>query len=461
MAQSAFHGVRVALRLGIAACLAAIVVILVFRAPPATSEGDLPRYATLGLNLADHGVFSSARYAPEATPDPSLAWAGPLIAGEIGLAASLDQETKNGLICIASGSKACSERLPALRLLHVGEILVFLTCLWWIAYVILGEETQAWLAAGLGLGFREVFEFSNLVLTEPLYLMAYSLFAACLLTAYVRRKGPAWWALTGLLLGLVVLVKTSVLLLIPGLAALLVIEAAVRKKPMGKALIAALCILATAGAVVAAWMARSAVLFDNLSLTDPTYLEATFTHRLAYNRMTWLEWLGGWFFYLPDFGDNAVRSLFGDRALQSLAFGPQGYYEYGAHVLHPRVHALTAPNVATGYLVKTYVFGDPLKFTAVSALLMWRGIFVGRWVGLAGLLALAAALWLMQPRQRDPLALLTILAFALAAAHGALSVSIPRYNLALIPVYAVSIAWGLSQLWLRISVERRGAAPPE
>ena len=134
-------------------------------------------------------------------------------------------------------------------------------------------------------------------------------------------------------------------------------------------------------------------------------------------------------------------------ALERLSFGPGGFYDYGVYVLLPHAHALTAPEFATGYLAKTYVLGEPVKFIAVSALLTWRGIFVGRYLGLAGLFALVAALWWMPPRQRDPLALLAILGFALAVVHGALSVSIPRYNLALIPVYALSLAWALGWLW--------------
>ena len=61
-------------RLAFATLLGASAAILVFSAPPAILEGDQPRYSTLGLNLAEHGVFSSASYAPEAAPEPSLAW---------------------------------------------------------------------------------------------------------------------------------------------------------------------------------------------------------------------------------------------------------------------------------------------------------------------------------------------------------------------------------------------------
>ena len=52
-------------------------------------------------------------------------------------------------------------------------------------------------------------------MSEPLYLIAYGLFAAVLVKAFVERKGAAWWVVVGLSLGLVVLAKTSAAVLIP------------------------------------------------------------------------------------------------------------------------------------------------------------------------------------------------------------------------------------------------------
>ena len=434
----------------LALCLVAVSAFLVFQRAPATPGGDQPRYATLGLNLLDHGVFSANAYAPGSRPAASLAWAGPLIAPEIAIAAAIDSGTKNALACIAPGSAECDMRLAGLRLVHLFEILVFLACLWWIGRLILRDELQAWSVAFIGLGFREVTDSANVVQTEPLYLMTYGLFAAVMMTAYMERKGPAWWGLAGGLLGLTILTKTSLVILFGVLPALLIGEALARRKAFAPSVVASLCVVLAGGVVVGVWMSRSAILFHSLALTDPIYLEASLSHRFAYNRMTWLEWLGGWIYYLPDFGDDLGRTLFGKEALERLGFNPQGFYEYGANVLHGEAHAHTAPDVATGYLFKTYVLDEPIKFVAVSALLMWRGIFVGRILGMVGLVAMVFALWTMPPRQRGPLALLALLGFTLAGAHAALSVSIPRYNLALIPVYSVSIVWMLSRAWSRL-----------
>ena len=96
----------------------------------------------------------------------------------------------------------------------------------------------------------------------------------------------------------------------------------------------------------------------------------------------------------------------------------------------------------------------------MTALLIWRGIFVGRYLGLLGLPATVIALRQMPPRQRDPLALLAFVGFAIAVMHGALSVSIPRYNLALIPVYAISLAWLIGALGARLLGEYKQPRAP-
>jgi 4-amino-4-deoxy-L-arabinose transferase-like glycosyltransferase len=197
-------------------------------------------------------------------------------------------------------------------------------------------------------------------MTEPLYLMAYSAFAAVFVKAVTARKGLAWWSLAGVLLGLVVLVKPSAAVLVPLSGVAILAAAYVRSEPLRPALLSVLCLAAAASVIVGAWIARSEALFGTASLADPVYLEASLSHRLAYDRMSWTEWLGGWLYFLPDFGDDAAAALFGKTTLNALGFGSDGYYHYGYYVLHPKAHALTAPALATGYLVKTYMLGDPV-----------------------------------------------------------------------------------------------------
>ena len=119
-----------------------------------------------------------------------------------------------------------------LRFVHLVEILVFLASLWWIGFSILRDEGQAWLVVFIGLGFREVFAFSNMVMTEPLYLMTYGLFAAATVAGYVERKGAAWWALVGALLGLAILTKPALIVTLPLVPFFLIAARLVRKQPL-------------------------------------------------------------------------------------------------------------------------------------------------------------------------------------------------------------------------------------
>jgi 4-amino-4-deoxy-L-arabinose transferase-like glycosyltransferase len=378
---------------------------------------------------------------------------------ELALISSWHRGTNDALACIASADKHCDMRLPAVRFVHLTEILVFLACVWGLTTLIAQSEFQAWLATAFALAFREVMEFVNVVQPEPLMLATYGLFALTTVAAYMGRIAPRWWALSGFLLGVTALVKPSFAVLIPLLPALLIVDALHRRKRLRDAVLASFWIVLPAGAMIAAWMARSAALFGNYSLTDPIYLEACLSHRLAYNSMTWAEWLGGWLYYLPDFGDDLSSALFGTDTLQRLGFGNTGsYYDYGADVLHAQVHAITAPNPATGYLIETYIVGEPVKFSLVSALLLWRGLFVGRLLGLAGLICTFVVLTAMPAPQRRPLLLLCLLGLAMAATQAALTVSIPRYNLPLIPVYAISLAWATASLLARFRFLRNPAS---
>lgn len=443
-------------RLLLGLCLVAAAATLVMRRPPFPAGGDQPRYATVALNLADHGVFSAERYHPARRPTPSLAWAGPVIALELAALARLDPATHAALACLAgSAPPPCETRFAGLRLVHLAEILLFLAAVLMIARTILESERLAWVAAGLALAFRETVEFANAVLTEPLYLMVYGLIAAALTRALARERAPRAWAVAGLAVGVGILVKSSLLLAAPLIPAGLVARALWRRDGAGRAIASAAVFSLAALAVVGLWIGRNWLTLGTPAITDPVYLEASLSHRLAYNRMSWAQWLAGWIYYLPDFGDNLGGALFGRDRLAGLGWGKQSFYEYGFHVLHAEARARAAPAIATRYLIETHVLAEPLKFIAVTLLLTWRGLFVGRYLGLAGLVTLPFAMRALAPRPRRLLGVLAGLALALALLHGAVSVSIPRYNLALIPPFAIALAWAVGQAGLMVARRRR------
>jgi hypothetical protein len=82
-----------------------------------------------------------------------------------------------------------------------------------------------------------------------------------------------------------------------------------------------------------------------------------------------------------------------------------------------------------------------VKHALVSLPLAWRAIFVSKYWGVAGLLCFVFVL-IRRVRDGDRALLLASLpAWFMVAFHALVSISIPRYNLALIPLYAYAMAW--------------------
>jgi Dolichyl-phosphate-mannose-protein mannosyltransferase len=445
------------LQLALAVLIVAVVSGRVaWRAFP-PQPGDQPRYAAMGLNLADHGVLSGDKPMPGQRPVPGNGVGGPMIALELAFAAKLSAKTRAGLVCVVEQPKvidSCGPALGGLRLLHIAEIVVFLAALWAISYRLFGARRWAWLSVLIALLMREVTEYAALIMTEPLYLMLYGLLALGLLVAWQREARTGPWLLAGALLGLTALSKPAVLplaFLLPVLAYLAARRSRQPVATIGTAMAAPLAAWAGVCLVVGPMMVRNWVVTGSPGMTDAGYLEAALSHRVAYNAMSWGEWARGWIYYLPDFGDNLSYALFGKANVEKLGWGPAGYYVWGRDVLQAQVHAVTAPAYATSLLIKTYVLGDFIKHAAVSALLFWRGIFVGGYVGMLAIPVLVVALLRANPEVRQAMAVVVVPALAIAAINAGASVSITRYNVALVPGYALALTWAVQVLTARFA----------
>jgi hypothetical protein len=105
------------------------------------------------------------------------------------------------------------------------------------------------------------------------------------------------------------------------------------------------------------------------------------------------------------------------------------------------------------YLLQNYVLRAPIKHMLVSVPLALRGAYVAHWWGVAMLIA--AVVWTMRAlRRRDAdgsffdgkVYLITVLpALFMLAFNASVAVNQVRYNLMLIPAYA--IAGGLTVRW--------------
>lgn len=426
-----------------------LVVVLVFiglriLAAPLTLEPDSGRYVAMGLNLADHGTLTNHGYRPDAPPPPALAEGGPLTAVEIALAAKLHAPTRQTLICFTTTGypgTACSGSLAALKWLYALELAVFLFALYRIVLLVVGDDPwRAWLAVFAALACKEAWQYSRHILTEPLFLAMLGLFLWSWLSAWCRPERIAGWLLAGLMLGLTVMVKPSWMALAP-VALVLIAVFAWQRQTRRDLLLAGIAFAVAFAVPTGGFLLRNAIQLGQWTMSDSHYLIGSLSHRLAFNMMTWPEWLMGWIYYLPGFGDDIAAKLFGIDAVARLGWDPGGYYVQGRDILHPQMKLLPAAD-AQRHLLHTYLLNDPLKDIAVTALLAMRGLFVGGKWGLFGLLAVIPLLLWLLPRgeQRRLWWLLLLPALAMVGINAQLSVSIVRYNLALIPAFAIALS---------------------
>jgi hypothetical protein len=445
----ALHGV------GLLVVLALIALRIL--AAPVTMEPDSGRYIAMGLNFGAYGTLTNESYRPDRPPPPTLAEGGLLTAIEIGLASRLHAPTQSTLACMHSSGfpgTDCTGSLLGLKLVYALELAAFLFALYRIALLIFGGDPwRAWITVFVALACREVWQYSRHILTEPLFLAMAGLALWSWLAAWQTPQRRTGWFIAGLVLGLTVLVKPSWLALAP-VALVLIVLFAWHRCTRGQ-LLQACMVFAFAFAVpTGLFLLRNYIQIGQWTMSESHYLIGSLSHRSGFNLMSWREWLMGWIYYLPGFGDDIAAKLFGADAVARLGWDPGGYYVEGRDVLHPQMKLLP-PAEAQAHLLQTYILNDPLKHIAVSALLAMRGMFVGSKWGLFGLLAVIPLLVWLLPRnsagdQRRMWWLLVLPALAMVGINAQLSVSIVRYNLALIPAFAIALAaviyWAIAYL---------------
>ncbi|KZB62729.1 hypothetical protein [Thalassospira sp. MCCC 1A02491] len=244
--------------------------------------------------------------------------------------------------------------------------------------------------------------------------------------------------MTGVCCGLLVLVKPVWLLLPVGLAVFPVISVFLYKQNGRVAAKATTVFLLAFTSVLLPMVLRSVFVLDTFAMSQGSYLVSSLSHRLAFNLMSWREWGIGWIYYLPLSG---AQRLFGAEALVALGWNEGSYYEYGRDVLDRLANEGRTILEAGAYLLSEYVFAMPIKFIAVTLLLLWRGIFVGHVVAMLAVPCVAAVMLFAKGDfwRRGMFIFLPV--FFMAAVNAALSVSLYRYNLPIIVPYSLALVW--------------------
>ncbi len=415
------------------------------------NEFDQPFYLGIAHDLVHHHRFTDGFMfaAPDTTGlrPPGMRFA-PLYPALLAAAASVDGHLRAGMDCVVAGADlnpACPVRAPLMRGMQFGELGVFYWLVWWMARRT-GGPAVGWVALGMALCTGPLLMGSvNYLMTEmtALVLSTAAMAAGMQALAASGRRRLAWAAGTGAVLALAALTRPAFLYLVP--AGVLAAAALGRRRAWpGVAAFAG-----AAALTLAPWLVRNATVLGRPALTYG-YDSHTLVQRIAFDTMTWREYAQSFVCWLPD-GNALGRHL---AATGCDRFGwddhPNSFYALGLrHMLPETLAASGGYGHHLGYLLTHYLLRAPFWHAMVSIPLALRGAYVAHWWGFLLFWAALGLTWAARPWRaldedsmwRPGVLLLAWPAWFMLAFNASVAVNQVRYNLLLIPLYAVAGAW--------------------
>ncbi len=406
---------------------------------------DQPFYLGIAYDLVHHGRYTDGfMFTPEATRPPGMRFA-PLYPMLVAAAARVDGGLRRGMDCVVETQDACPAAVPSLRALQFLELALVLWLVWWMGGVVGGPGVGA---LGLLLAFGAVpllLRSVDYLMTEMTNLALVVSAIACAMQAARRpTRRLAWAAAAGVLLGLAALTRPAFFYLVP--AALPGIAAIGRRR----ALVPLAGFAVAAGLVLAPWVLRNAVELGRPALTYG-YDSHTLVQRIAFDTMDWPEYGRAYLCWLPD-GTGIGRALIGPHACDRFGWDeqPTSFYVLGQRKMLPEtLQAAGGYAHHLGYLLTHCVRRMPVWHALVSIPLALRGAYVAHWWGFVLLWPALAWSWAARPggpgaKEHDDAVwrpgflLLALPAWFMLALNAAVAVNQVRYNLLLVPSYAVA-----------------------
>jgi hypothetical protein len=451
------------LLLVLAIALAGLTLYGHLRKPMPVFYGDQPRYLSIASDLLTLGRFTNG--APQGgvpAERPPGMWNVPLYPELVALLARLDPRLASTTHCLSEHqSPACPNDLGILVPVQIGMAAATLLLLWFSALVATRSEPVAWTALVLAsLGCFEYGDFVHLGITETLNCLLFAAFSLSLLCA-VRRSSFGAAVLAGVLLGLSALTRPAYAYLAYALLALSVIGALALLRPRWRAPLGspvALGLALSLGSLITLgpWLLRNWLEVGHFAISNG-YGGAILAQRVAYDAMTPREFLAAWIYWLPDFGHSLAKALFAPDWYVQLGWQEPGtYYYLGDKVIGPEtLVAAGSADAQVGYIIRTMVLPHPVKFALVTLPLIWRGLWFGKYFSVVSFPLLVAALVAERRRRGFDLLVLTLPGLFMLVFQALVSVNTARYNVVLIPPFAIGAAVCFVALFQRL---QRGRA---
>jgi len=412
-------------------------------------QSDAFWYIDYSLGLKDNNTFGYSRTGY----NPSNVIA-PLYPAYLYLLLQLDENLATDFRCLLKNKSNtnCSINLSNLAWAQCILAIVALWCIWLIAFNLFNSISIAWLSSIISLLMGEILHYSNLVLTEIMTITLFSIFCLLMIKA-INTKKLVWIGLASVNIGLLTLTRPEFhyLFLIYSLGLFLLFLIQRNKHILSALLVTVLAYFI----IIGPWIGRNYYHFNDTALTSG-YGDRVLATRISYNKMSWKEWGVAFIYWFPDTGDSVARRLFPAELYNKLTFEPGSYYTEYRRVLTKEQWEMPTSEIIS-YLVKTEIFGNIIKHTAVTILLSWRGLFIAKYWGVLGFLSFAILILKKESTDRNKLFLLSLPAFFIVFFHAFISLNIPRYNLILIPLYSISIAMIISRISIHIKQRLKSA----
>ena len=326
---------------------------------------------------------------------------------------------------------------------------------WLAGWLASGRPMVAHLSAFFALYAGNWLGRTNSHLPESLVIPLFTGVGVCLawlVLSVGRRRGrtrlrTAAVAITcGLLLGALALVRPPYEFL---LAALPAAAAAwmLRSRPRRREIAAVTAwILISASLVVTPWLVRNYTEKGFVGFTED-YGPGILQERLAFNAMTWRQWMAAFPLWAGRGGQRLAKEWFGPETVAYLQYHRPEYYAWRGIEETQWMRENVPFEDHLGFALGR-MWSDLPKHLAVSLPLAWRGMEQ------TGGIRYGSALWLLvissfalgSRRNRSALAALAFCPFFILAINALVSTSLPRYSLGLLMPLSVGVA--LSAAWM-------------
>ena len=443
----------------------ATVVFSSLKNPDRAPVADELTYINLAYSLYAHGVYGFSSH-PDVAPEPNGA-VGPFYPAFLAAMMHIDPTLPPKLRChrlrhITQDKRPCDSNFGVVKWVQLAFAGLGMVAVWLIAKTISQRTGVAGLAVVLCLASGEPTKFANHFLTEAIYLPLSIVFLALCVWA-MRNPRALPFAVVGAVLACIALTRPSFYYFFFLSFPLIVIAAKIQPSLRNETLVQAFKALGIPlltyalvfGVLTGSWIARNAQVIG-VSSISVGYSARTLATRLSYNEMTAREYAAGWLYWFPDFGDKAAIFVFGEETIERLRFeSPRGFYGFGTTQVMNEVQAETQTTasflsskeggVQTSWLINEKIIRDLPVHIATTLLMAWRGVFIGKYFGVLGLISIM--LFIARPPTPYPhnLALLIALGLLMLGFNAFFTLNIPRYNLFLMMPMSIASAWALAR----------------